>query len=77
MRNPLLLLPRSTDIVTLALEAGVLPLRAGLVGTLRAGGLHAQAGREHELADGGAETAQEGVEGLFCWGVVVSIALTI
>jgi hypothetical protein len=28
--------------------------------------LHAQAGREHKLADGGAEAREEGVEGL--WG---------
>ena len=38
-------------------------------------GLHAQAGREDELADGGAEAAQEGVEGLVRFRMYVSVWL--
>jgi hypothetical protein len=44
----------------------ILPLRAGLTVSplLLATGLHAQTSRKHELADRGAESAQESIEGL-------------
>lgn len=59
---------RSTRPLLFALllrEPRILPLRTGLArGRATITGLHAKTGRKNELADCGAEAAQEGVEGL-------------
>lgn len=64
--SPLMRSTRPLLFALLIRKPRILPLRTGLARHRTAGtSLHAQTGRKNELTDSGAETAQEGVEGLY------------